>query len=237
MNGFKILCPECYSVPQIRIIDETSCSINCLSCNYEHNYLLSDYITLLNKMNGNHPCEQNFFHHNREINNGIEYCCKCQKWLCASCISSHNKSKKSHKTNKVCHLCKNDTFSQKSDYYCFDCKFHFCKLCKSNHIKHKFTTISEIIDKDDYFIYHNKMMSAIYYIDTLEDIKTNTVNYLTDQIKLIEKAYIENKRLNDTIISLCKIIYRSFNDTTPNYYAAMNIINNNVMLCYVFQSI
>ena len=90
MNGFKILCPECYSVPQIRIIDETSCSINCLSCNYEHNYLLSDYITLLNKMNGNHPCEQNFFHHNREINNGIEYCCKCQKWLCASCISYRN---------------------------------------------------------------------------------------------------------------------------------------------------
>ena len=234
MNNFsndkRILCPNCYSIPLIKITDESTCSIECHVCKQNQIFTINEYLNKLVFLNEVHDCEMPFHRGQNSLYEGKEYCSRCQKWLCESCLQSHNKTNKSHKTNKRYHQCLNK-FSDKSEFYCFKCKYHFCKDCKSKHIKDQFTTVSSLIDSDEYEDKKSSLLDVKNYISNLETIKTQAVNYLKKEIEKVEEAYKENRQLNINLMNLLNVIYTSYARVKPNYFEAMNIINNSSFKC------
>ena len=234
MNSFyndkRILCPNCYSIPLIKITDESTCSIECHVCKQNQSFTIRKYLNQLELLNEFHQCDMPFHQGKNYSYEGKEYCTKCQKWLCESCLQSHNKTNKSHKTNKIYHQCLNK-FSDKSEFYCFTCKYHFCKDCKSKHIKDQFTIVSSLIDSDEYEEKRSSLLDVKNYISNLETIKTKAVNYLKKEIEKVEEAYKENKEFNINLMNLLNVIYTSYIQMKPNYFQAMNIINNSNFKC------
>ena len=229
-NDKRILCPNCYSIPLIKITDESTCSIECHVCKQNQIFTINEYLNQLVLLNEDHNCDMPFHRGQNSLYEGKEYCSRCQKWLCESCLQSHNKTNKSHKTNKRYHQCLNK-FSDKSEFYCFKCKYHFCKDCKSKHIKDQFTTVSSLIDSDEYQDKKSSLFDVKNYISNLETIKTQAVNYLKKEIEKVEEAYKENRQLNINLMNLLNVIYTSYAQVKPNYFEAMNIINNSSFKC------
>ena len=60
------------------------------------------------------------------------------EWLCAECVKDHNKTDYVIKSNgiEISKKCSYEGCMDEIEYYCKDCKLHFCSKCLKLHSTH-----------------------------------------------------------------------------------------------------
>ena len=138
-------CPECNLISSFKLIYKESKPIINYCCENNHNgeITLEEYMqkyndhSLLKEKCG--ECNKN----QSEVKGEFFYCCKCDKFLCNSCLFKHP-NRERHNTinyNRYDSFCK--IHSNFFDCYCMKCKKNICIYCKPNHKTHELIDLSE----------------------------------------------------------------------------------------------
>lgn len=222
------VCPECSKILSLDLVIDQPEQIHlyCPSCNYEETVLLIDFLDHL-KSNENPKCE-NSAPHPRVLPQGIEFCPQCNKWLCIQCLLIHSKLNRSHKTFKGKITVESNCPSHKEkvyEYFCKNCKKHFCSLCLNQHQEHQYCQLSNMMNKDVIRIINEKYARTKDIFKENEQIKELTIKLLNEEIKLVENAYSFNKEINDNLTQLIDILISNYTKGTSNYYINQNILN------------
>lgn len=222
------VCPKCSNILSLDAIENEPESIRlfCPSCSYSDVTLMTNFLDYL-KQNQNPKCE-NLSNHLRQEVPAVEFCPQCSKWLCVQCLLMHNKLSKTHKTfkGKICVESHCSHHKEKLyEFFCHQCKVHFCSLCIDNHEHHNYCELSETVNKDYMKIYNEKFTKAKELFKDNEKIKDIAIDRLTEEIKRMEASYLFNKEVNNNIIQLVDILITNFNKGTPNYYIYQNILH------------
>ncbi|MCQ2817074.1 MAG: BspA family leucine-rich repeat surface protein [archaeon] len=220
-------CPRCKKIPEILLTKDTYVEIRCQCFEIKDTILENRYIpldmtvltkystyilyldTFINVLEKNPPknyCELSFKHRNRNQKPCEYYCTECKKLLCLSCFQQHQDEFFNHivyKSNgmKMNFFCESNacSFNGKIEYYCDQCKQHFCRGCLKAHNTHtRITKINTIFTQEDIKKIEEKIKKLKtfekpydkYHMSYLLDL-----NYTEDQIKSMlnqNKTDIEN---------------------------------------------
>ena len=136
-----VICEKCYRIPKITILIKNKVQIDCQNCNESKIVDISYFDKFINNANDNQlfnmpKCNCIFENHDFQ---SILYCFQCNKYLCVSCLSNHDK------------FCDNKhiTIGQKikHEYYCkkkgheeylldrfyIKCNIYSCQECRCSH--------------------------------------------------------------------------------------------------------
>ena len=137
-------CPECNLISSLKLNYKESKPIIHYICENNHNgdISLEEYMQKYN----NHSllkqkCEECNKNQN-EVKGDFFYCCKCNKFICHSCIINHSNIE-NHNTinyNRYDSFCK--IHSNSFCLYCIKCKKNICIYCKAKHGSHELIDLS-----------------------------------------------------------------------------------------------
>lgn len=223
ISGIKhTFCYHCFKVPSISIDDSfTTITMNCEECKYKAIIPISKFVSVCAHADTrDHLCPHNII--------GFLFCIDCQHWFCHSCLEEHNNEnhimmkaadyRMNEKTSCAC--------SEEAKYYCYECKAHFCNRCKQTHINHDYQEVLALIDKGEKEGYKEIINDMKKYMNYRKELKIQAIDYLQQKMNQIEEIYERNHKTNEYLLQLFQILLNSYSPVHPNYYAAMNIINN-----------
>ena len=214
-------CPDCNLIASLKLYYKEGKPIIKYHCENNHNgdIYLEEY---LQKYNNHSLLKQKCEECNKKQNENkgeFFYCCKCNKFLCYSCILNHPNNGKHNKINiqKYDSFCKNH--SNSFDYYCLKCKKNICIYCKTQHKSHDKIDLSEFNYSEES---KNKIEEQITKIEKkiidLDRIKEDVIN----EIDKIKKSSELEMKLYKILIDTYK--YEE-NQNNINYNVIQNIIN------------
>lgn len=175
-------------------------------------------------------CMGNKVHRNIK---SICYCIKCNKSFCAECFEKHQLTKfyqnhgiidKKYNQNLICKQDMNN-----SDYFCESCEEHFCRYHLHSHSTHKYINISELMTKDNYEFYRNKLLNARKFLtEDFKSIQENIINQISEHEKIEELngLYKKNLNVNLCLLYILDILVENFFNYRPCYYTYKNLVNN-----------
>lgn len=223
-------CYHCFKVPSISIDDSfKTITMNCKECNHRSIIQISKFVSICaHAETKNHLCPHNII--------GFLFCIECQHWLCHDCLEEHQDN--NHIFMRVADYQMNEltecACKDEAKYYCHNCKTHFCNRCKQTHLNHDYQEMLALIDSGEKSGYKEIIKDMKKYMDYRQTIKNKTIDFLQQRIKQIEEAYEKNQKTNEYLLQLFQILVNSYSPLHPNYYAAMNIINNSEFIAKEF---
>ena len=215
-------CYHCFKVPLISIDDSfTTITMNCEECKHKAIIPISKFVSVCAHADTkDHLCPHNII--------GFLFCIDCQHWFCHTCLEEH--SNENHIIMKVADYRMNEithcACSEEPRYYCHECKAHFCNRCKQIHINHDYQDVIALIDSGEKEGYKEIIKDINKYMNYRKELKVQAIDYLQQRMNQIEEAYEKNQKTNEYLLQLFQILLNSYSPFHPNYYAAMNIINN-----------
>lgn len=215
-------CYHCFKVPSISIDDSfTTITMNCEECKHKAIIPISKFVSVCAHADTkDHLCPHNII--------GFLFCIDCQHWFCHTCLEEH--SNENHIIMKVADYRMNEithcACSEEARYYCHECKAHFCNRCKQIHINHDYQDVIALIDSGEKEGYKEIIKDINKYMNYRKELKVQAIDYLQQRMNQIEEAYEKNQKTNEYLLQLFQILLNSYSPFHPNYYAAMNIINN-----------
>ena len=138
-------CPECNLISSFELLYKEGKPIINYFCenNHKGDISLEEYMQKYN----NHSllkqkCEECNKNQN-ELKGEFSYCCKCNKFLCHSCIINHLNTENHHSINynRFDSFCK--IHSNFFCLYCIKCKQNICIYCKPKHESHELIDLSK----------------------------------------------------------------------------------------------
>ena len=209
-------CPECNLLLSISIYYKEMTPYVNYYCenNHKGEISLEEY---LQKYNNYSLSKEKCSECNRiqsETNSYFSFCCKCNKFICYSCIINHpnNDGHNITNINRYDALCK--LHSNYYAFYCITCQKNLCMYCKNEHESHY--NIDLIQFKKSYESNHKleeKIKNIINKINNLEEIK----NKIIAEIDKFKKIY-------DLEIKFLNILFSTF-----KYEESQNNINYNII--------
>ena len=209
-------CLDCNLISSLNLYYKEGKPIIHYYCENNHfgDISLEEY---LQKYNNHSLLKQNCEECNKkqnEIKGEFFYCCKCNKFLCHSCIINHPNNGKHNAINfkRYDSFCK--THSNSFSFYCIKCKKNICIYCKSQH------RIHDIIDLSDF------------------NYPEESKNKIEEQIKSIEQKIIDLDKIKEEIIyeideikklSELEMKFYKILISTYQYEESLNNINYNVI--------
>ena len=172
-------CPDCNLISSLNLYYKEGKPIIHYNCENNHNgdISLEEYLQKYN----NHSllkqkCEVCYKTQN-EIKDNYFYYCKCNKFLCHSCILTHPNNEKHNEINikRYDSFCK--IHSNFFSFYCIECKRNICIYCKPQHKSH------DTIDLSDFKYFKESK------------------NKIEEQIKSIEKKIVDLDKIKEEINS------------------------------------
>ena len=232
MNDQNFRCDKCLKNKEIKFFPEINnmfCLTNCF-CSKDkkekpNNLIESIKTNFTNKKISEIKCvkcNQNFSNSLEvyiNLNNKVIYCEKCKKDNVIN-LNLIN-------TNCVIHC------DMKNIYYCKICRNEKCNICYEDcYLKGHYIISFEKEyqnEKIEKYISDFEKQSSII-IKFNESIKNNCLKDYQNKIKNVMEYYEKNKKVNEDIMSIIKIMiinYRnSYKNNTLNYPVISNIINN-----------
>ena len=232
MNDQNFRCDKCLTNKEIRLIPELNniyCLTNCF-CSKDkkekpNNLIESIKTNFINKKKSEIKCvkcNQNFNNSSEvyiNLYNKVIYCEKCKKENVIN-LNLIN-------TNCIIHK------DMKNIYYCKTCRKESCQICYGDcNLKgHYIISFDKDYqnDKIEKYITDFEKQSSII-IQFNENVKNNFLKDYQNKIKNVMEYYEKNKKINEDIMSIIKIMilnYRnSYKNNTLNYPVISNIINN-----------
>ena len=172
-------CPECNLISSLELYYKEGKAIISYDCenNHKGDISLEEY---MKKYNNYSPFKEKCADCNKNQNEAkgdFFYCCKCNKFICYSCILNHSNKEKHNTINILRYdsLCK--IHSNYFDYYCKKCKKNLCVYCYPQHESHELINLSK-------FNYNEE-----------------SKNKLLQEIKNVEKKIIDLDIIKEEIIS------------------------------------
>ena len=138
-------CPECILIAALKLnYKDGKPNIN-YSCenNHKGDISLDEYMKKYNNYSLlKQKCEECNKKQN-EVKGDFMFCCKCNKFLCLSCIANHLniQNHNSINYNRYDSFCK--IHSNSYDLYCQNCKKNICIFCKAKHESHELIDLSK----------------------------------------------------------------------------------------------
>ena len=211
-------CPECNLISSLKLYYRDGKPIINFLCenNHKGNIPLDEY---MNKYN-NHSlirqkCEECNKNQNEDIF-GLSYCCKCDIFLCYSCVRNHQ----NHNIidfKRYDSLCKIHSYFFNS--YCKKCKNNICVYCYPQHEFH------EQIDLFDLIYDENSKNKFEKDIKNIEKTIIDLDNIKEEIISEIDKL----KKLSELEIKFFKLLIYTYkyeeNHNNLNYNAIQNLKN------------
>ena len=155
-----------------------------------------------------------------EANGNFSFCCKCNKFICNSCIINHSNNNGQHNItniNRYDALCK--LHSNYYAFYCNKCQKNLCIYCKQEHDTHD---IINIIQYKNSYEPTNQLEQKIKNIE-------KKINGLEEIKKQIFAEIDKFKKIYDLEIKFFKILFNTFKyediQSNINYNVIENIKN------------
>lgn len=148
----------------------------------------------------------------------VEVNCNCkqnEKMFIQNFVLDYEESKNSKGKGKTTTCEQKKCTSKKADIYlyCEDCQIHLCDSCSKKHSDHNILNLRNFKKELSKKNYEGELREAIRKININNmEIKNKAIGLLREQMEMIEKAYEENKQLNQTLINFAQIIIRNAND-------------------------
>ena len=143
-------CPECKLIASFKLYYKEGKPIINYFCenNHKGDISLDEY---MQKYNNNSLLKQKCEECNKsqnEIKGDFFICCKCNKFLCNSCLANHSniENHNSINYNRYDSYCK--IHSNSFDFYCKKCKKNICIYCYPLHESHELINLIWIIFLD-----------------------------------------------------------------------------------------
>ena len=131
-------------------------------------------------------------------NNKFFRCNTCNKNICPTCISIHNKNHMIINYDDKNYVCKDHC--KLFSYFCKTCNKDICKVCEKEHFNHNYFKLSEIIiDKNDFIKIKEDLANAIEKFRNKNIISKEKFNKC---LNLLDLYYTIN---DNTIINYDKI--------------------------------
>ena len=149
-----------------------------------------------------------------EANGNFSFCCKCNKFICHSCIINHpnNDGHNITNINRYDALCK--FHSNYFAFYCLTCQKNLCMYCKQEHESHDIIDLIQF--KNSYESTHKleeKIKNIQKKINNLKEIKNKIIVEID-----------EFKRIYNLEIKFLNILLNTF-----KYEESQNNINYNII--------
>ena len=210
-------CPECNLILSLSIYykEITPYVIYYSENNHKGEMSLEEY---LQKYNNYSLSKEKCLKCNRiqsETNDNFSFCCKCNKFICNSCIINHPNNDGQHNItniNRYDALCK--LHSNYYSFYCNKCQKNLCIYCKQDHDSHD---IINIIQYKNSYEPTNKLEEKINNIE-------KKINGLEEIKKQIIFEIDKFKKIYELEIKFLKILLNTF-----KYEEIQNNINYNVI--------
>ena len=204
-----IICPECHESALINIKDFKVNLYGCKNGHQINNILLNKYEEIqkvdLTKIICN-LCNKNnkFYSHNNEF----FICCTCNKNICSSCNSNHDKNHIIIKYDDKKYICNKhkESFIQ----YCVTCKENICIICEKDHNNHNILYLGKIL------LTKNEMLK------TMENLK-NAISKFKNKIKIMKEILDKTINILDTYYSLNNEIVNNYDVSKRNYNLLQNL--------------
>ena len=231
-----IVCENCYSIPEITILNKNKVQLKCQKCNdikiKDLNYFEKFRINIDKESWIEMPkCSFNKSHESKSV----LYCFQCGKYLCDECINIHKISfeDKNHILIKQKidsqYYCNKDGHKEYIlNRYCILCKDYLCNQCKCNH---KYSNFYDFENKGN----NKKIKEIIEKVQRCEKIINDEENKLNLFLKEIENKinslkmiFKDYKERNLKLIYMYKLLinnYKYFNNIR-NYNINNNLIIN-----------
>ena len=219
-------CPKCDNVPSFNLVSPTQLSYRC-DCGASGSMTLKEFFD--NYKQKTKPTPNCYKHPNVKA---VEFCLQCQKWMCATCLQSHNEFNAEHQRTttdaKLPTKCKNHE-KRNIVNYCINCHCHICDMCLKEHGEHQFVQLNSylpevILQKINKDLLRCGKKNREYYVK----LKDEMVKKLNAEIKRIEDSFKENKEVNDNLMKYSNMLLNNYmmTYTIPNYHIINNLINN-----------
>ena len=232
MNDQNFRCDICLKNKEIKFIPELNdmyCLTNCF-CTKDKIEKRNNLIESIKKNRINKKiseikcvkCNQNF-NNPSEVYINLSY----KEFYCIKCKTGKVINLNLININCVIH---ND---MRNEYYCKTCRKEICNDCYINcnskgHYIISFEKDYQNVKIEQYISDFEKQSSLLLQFN--ENLKNNFVKDYQNKIRNVMEYYEKNKKINDNIISMIKIMinnYRySYKNNTLNYPVISNIINN-----------
>ena len=214
-------CPECILIASFKLHYKEGKPIINYFCENNHNgdISLDEY---MQKYNNNSLLKQKCEECNKnqnEVKGEFSYCCKCNKFLCHSCITNHLniENHNSINYNRYDSYCK--IHSHFFCFYCLKCKKNICIYCKAKHESH------ELIDLSN-FNYNEESKKK------LEENMKNIEKKIID-LDIIKEEIISEidklKKSNELEMKFYKLLIYTYkfedNQNNINYNVIQNLKN------------
>ena len=147
---------------------------------------LKDYLNLLLKINQEKEEKSKLIKESSQHTNG--FFPKYASMLCANYDNNTTQEDEDiHSTSQMEQYCIYHK-DKENDYFCIDCKEHFCMLCFSNHQSHLFCKLSNYVNES---IIENVILNLgrakNHVKEYNEKLKDTIVKQLKEQIERIEE--------------------------------------------------
>ena len=228
-DNFQILCPNCYKIPLIKIIDNIHNLLE-IECNCGKKKInLKNFLQLNSELKCKN-CNKIII-----LNKETKFCNECKGFLCKKCDKTHKKKYSSHKLIENINLnCKCFLHNKNFIGYCINCKEHFCEKCQNIHIFHNMKFLEELklsqselnkLSKK----YDSTKINIESLIETAEKEKNKQIQLLEKQINSIKNIinkFIENHRLYLNFYQKILGNYSLYNPKLLSYEVIINLKNN-----------
>ena len=209
-------CPKCNLVPSLSINYKEIIPYANFSCENKHKgevsleQYLQEYKT--HSLSKEKCSECNIIQN--EANGNFSFCCKCNKFICHSCIINHpnNDGHNTTNINRYDALCK--LHSNYYAFYCNKCQKNLCIYCKQEHDSHDIINIIQ---------YKNSYKPTNKWEERINNIEKR-INGLEEIKKQITSEIDKFKKIYELEIKFLKILLNTF-----KYEDIQNNINYNVI--------
>ena len=221
------ICFKCYHIPSVKILFDQpyKIQINCPSCLNEEIMSLKDYLNLLLKINQEKEEKSKNTVQSKTQSKG--FFPKYASMLCVNYDDNQTQEDEDiHSLSQMEQFCIHHK-DKENDYFCIDCKEHFCILCLSNHQSHLYCKLSNYVNESIIEKLILELGRAKNHIKEYnEKLKDIVVKQLKEQIERIEIAYTLNNRINTNIIDLIEILLNDASYNYQNFYSYNNLISH-----------
>ena len=184
-------CLECNLISSLQLFYKEGSPIIKYSCENDHkgDIPLDEYIQKYNTHSLlKEKCEECNKNQN-EVKGDYFYCCKCNKFLCHSCVLNHpnNENHNTFNFKRYDSFCKNHCNS--FDTYCKKCRKNLCIYCKPEHKSHEIIDLNEI---NYYKESKNKLENQINNIENkIKDLDIIKEEIISEIDKLKKRSEME----------------------------------------------
>ena len=229
-----ITCDKCFSIPKITIVNPNKIEVECSICKTVLPLEINYFKRFTNNEKDNLFTLPNCNYNRNHISTAIEFCFKCNKYLCQECLNNHNETFEGQRHTTIKQRINHQFYCNKQGHednilnrFCTKCNNYLCSDCKCEHSDEYKDNFS--IDENKINEIKSNLKKSKSIIEEEERKFRNFIKKFENKINILTNMFNDYKKRNLELISFYNILIDNYEQmkTIKNYNLRNNIFSNN----------